>query len=92
MRCLVFMCSLNLQSLLLLQYIVRTFFCQALLSLTRSALKNVSSNKKCGSSFGLLRYYQTKPVYFSNNTMWGQKHSWYVVVILTRWHMTIVIP
>lgn len=81
MRCLVFMCSLNFPSLLMFQYIVRTFYSQALLSHTRTALKNVSGSKKCGSSI-VLRYYQTNTVYFFNNTMWGQNHSWYFVANL----------
>lgn len=71
MWCLVFMSSLNFPSLLTFQYIVRTFYSQALLSRTRSALKSVSGSEKCGSYFGLLRYYQTKPAYFSNNNHVG---------------------
>lgn len=87
------MCSLNFPSLLVFQYIVRTFYSQALLARTRNALKNVSDSEKCESYFGLLRYYQTKPVYFSNSTMWGQNHSWYVVVAVSaQWRVTRVIP
>lgn len=49
---------------------------------TRSTLKNVSGSGKCGPYIGFLTYYQTKPVYFSANTVWAQSHRWHVVIIL----------